>query len=681
MLSCSAPKLFQKQSIPSRHWKLCSHGAKYYSNRVWSHRLVHRGSSIKLSQRARSASTITPVTAVDAVRDVPERNRDLHATLSVLKSNASQYVNLSQLQLATRGLESEVPVVRIAVLGLNGLSDAIRLIRILLSDPLGEEQEWERKLGEKIARDGRGLLVRYGERFDYDDRHPLIRTISIPSIHLQQHKVEYLLSSSDDLLQRSGGQVQDLLVPFVDTPSSASGRMSMIQNPVHKTLVLGKGIEDFVGIVQLSEEVGRIGQEDMISGTADISFPPEESDSLKGVFIIELEPAQEAISQLRKSTSNATAYEELWLQSRVSNVSDWLTAGLYSSSLAPELQRPIISALRNLIQLLLSKTSDSIASEEERLRSALISSAIPSGTKDELRKATTIWAERAHTELRDSLEVSLHDSRHWKALKWWKLLWRIDDVETQLKFILDKAWLVRAEKEMVFLVGRLMQAGLMGETSVLDNAATLSLERKSRIEAGGKYGDVPPPPSVREREGEMRTMLKRQQSQADGVYGMLDDANYPQFLTLARATLQERSVVPLQALAQKLLLQTLSTASISSLASVMLYVSVSGTSMYEAGSIAAVGIVWSLRRLQRRWEAARAEWKRNVWEAGRSALREIERVVGEVIDQGGKKSNEEEDPANDAVGKKERETAREAVRRAKMALEELIEGKYVEKKE
>jgi hypothetical protein len=36
-----------------------------------------------------------------------------------------------------------------------------------------------------------------------------------------------------------------------------------------------------------------------------------------------------------------------------------------------------------------------------------------------------------------------------------------------------------------------------------------------------------------------------------------------------------------------------------------MYVSISTTSIYEAGAIAAFGFVYSMRRLQKKWETAR----------------------------------------------------------------------------
>ena len=62
----------------------------------------------------RTASTTASVTAVNVRPDIPPQFRDLHDSLKTLETEAAVYVNLSQLRLALRGLESENAVTRIA---------------------------------------------------------------------------------------------------------------------------------------------------------------------------------------------------------------------------------------------------------------------------------------------------------------------------------------------------------------------------------------------------------------------------------------------------------------------------------------------------------------------------------------------------------------------------------------
>lgn len=47
------------------------------------------------------------------------------------------------------------------MLGLNSQVSAQRLARLLLADPLGKEEGWERELEEGNEEDGKAVLLRY----------------------------------------------------------------------------------------------------------------------------------------------------------------------------------------------------------------------------------------------------------------------------------------------------------------------------------------------------------------------------------------------------------------------------------------------------------------------------------------------------------------------------------------
>lgn len=52
--------------------------------------------------------------AINASKNVPPQYKDLYDALDEVREAAAEQVNLSRLQLAQRGLESETPVIRIA---------------------------------------------------------------------------------------------------------------------------------------------------------------------------------------------------------------------------------------------------------------------------------------------------------------------------------------------------------------------------------------------------------------------------------------------------------------------------------------------------------------------------------------------------------------------------------------
>ena len=111
-----------------------------------------------LNFRARSASTLVSPTAINYRPNIPPRNEELYNALSALSKEAEQWVNLSRLQLALRGLAVEDAVTRVAVVGVGRQGGAKKLARLLLADPLKERGEWE---GELEGGGEDAVLLRY----------------------------------------------------------------------------------------------------------------------------------------------------------------------------------------------------------------------------------------------------------------------------------------------------------------------------------------------------------------------------------------------------------------------------------------------------------------------------------------------------------------------------------------
>jgi hypothetical protein len=72
------------------------------------------------------------------------------------------------------------------------------------------------------------------------------------------------------------------------------------------------------------------------------------------------------------------------------------------------------------------------------------------------------WAEQSHAELRDQLDEAF-SAKNWHKLSWWKLFWRVDDVTMLTTEVLERQWLVSAENNSIYLVGRMKQAGFPDE--------------------------------------------------------------------------------------------------------------------------------------------------------------------------------------------------------------------------
>lgn len=86
---------------------------------TWRRTLTLRASDIS-RQGKRLPSLLTPnrqfttPSVINAGRDVPPRFKELHEALDRVGNAAAGQVNLSRLQLALRGLESENPLMRVA---------------------------------------------------------------------------------------------------------------------------------------------------------------------------------------------------------------------------------------------------------------------------------------------------------------------------------------------------------------------------------------------------------------------------------------------------------------------------------------------------------------------------------------------------------------------------------------
>ncbi|TVY94272.1 WW domain-containing protein [Lachnellula willkommii] len=409
--------------------------------------------------------------------------------------------------------------------------------------------------------------------------------------------------------------LDSVLVPTMEIPTSNTGRYTPITTPVHRSLLVGQGIRgasEFLSMSSLSTLQEEPFQSwNIVQPAVDFhGGNPDEQGQLPIQFI-DISQASSALGLFRKSVNNALDYERDWFASGVPALVEWLKIGKE----APDgvLRRPI----HYLIESLLHNTEHSIRLESRRQRDAQLSGKISSAEVHRLRKGLAEWAEGAHTELRDQLDIAFH-GRRWRKLGWWKLFWRVDDVSMIASDILNQRFLTEAEKEFIFLAGRIQEAGIFSvSTDHSENWAykPVQLEKKEH-----KLGVEPPRPKVSD-------LIVREDTQE----GKMKNQPWPLNIPLTRSYLATDTVPALQALAQKLVLQTLVTSSSFSAFAALTYISTLSTGLYEAGAVAAVGIVWSLRRMQGKWETARKFWEGEVREEGRKAVRGIEGIVGGAL--------------------------------------------------
>ncbi|KAF1954138.1 hypothetical protein CC80DRAFT_493986 [Byssothecium circinans] len=593
-----------------------------------------------LKLRVRSASTHISPTAINYRPNIPPQNKELYDALSKLSGAAEQYVNLSRLQLALRGLtsEKEGAVTRLAVLGLDNQVGAQRLVRLLVADPLVEEKAWEKEL-EKPGKDEEGaVLLRFGDEADAHPASPLYKVLSVPSRILDIHNLEILVSTLNtnvaSTLTSTTESLQDaILVPKLE---GASTRGLPVPYPVHKTLVLGEGLDSAIAYGKFIADNTGI-TEDMVKVVIDLPPPAKEAETEEESLStsVNIDVGTEALAALRSSVQNATIYEKKWFASNLPSISKWLLHNIQSDP-----SMPVKPAHRALISSVLNDIEANVTREDAEQLALLTASTTTTQEQVSAEMIANLeaWAEKGHEELRDSLDEAFH-SKSWNRLKWWKLWWRVDDVGMVLEEVLERRWLVKTEKEAVYLAGRMKQAGFAEDAQHIVLAEPVPPVSDPPSEAT---------PTTDPAKTDLTTEVKQQ-------------VPWPALITTSRAAILNTTLPSLQALAQRLLLTSLSTTSISSALSALLYVSVSSFSVFEASAVAALGLTISLRRMQKVWEGARESWMKSVREEGRQTLKDMEGDVRLIV--GGRKGESEM-----AEGVKERKEAREAVARVREVL-------------
>ncbi|KAF2025480.1 hypothetical protein EK21DRAFT_93170 [Setomelanomma holmii] len=584
-----------------------------------------------LNLRIRSASTYVSPTAINLRPNIPARNKELHDALSALGGAAENYVNISRLQLALGGLAAQDAVVRVAVLGLNSQKSAQRLARLLLADPLGAEEQWENELEKADAGNQKAVLLKYGDEADEHAPTPLYKTLSVPSRVLRAHNLEVLISTlnanvSNAIAASTESSEESILVPKLP---ATSARGLPVPYPVHKTIILGEGLDSAIAFGKFTSDTAE-GLSEMTRLAIDLPPPSEEPgvDVQHESTAINLETGRTALATFRESIQNSVAYEQGWYRSGLPSLATWLTQDLEPSQLVKPIMKTFITSIIDDVEANLFKADTAQLHTLASLPNADIAST-------SVTKNLDSWAEQSHTELRDQLDEAF-SSRNWHKLAWWKLFWRVDDVTMLATEILERRWLTSAEKNSIYLAGRMNQAGYPDELPqrigyVVPEATTLETA-----------------PAIENPRLDLSTDVRK-------------SIPWPEHIPAARTELITDTVPPLQALAQRLILQTFSTTSISSALSALIYVSVESFSVFEASAVTALGLTFSLRRMQKLWEGAREVWEGTAREEGKLCLKRTEEVVRMII------KDEQRRRAGVVVGEdegvKERREAREAVMR------------------
>lgn len=445
---------------------------------------------------------------------------------------------------------------------------------------------------------------------------------SIPSQTLQTHKLEILIQAAARQKDDNVITYQDLLVPSLETSGSSSGRFSTVTYPVHKTILYLDGLDNLTALAPLIvNPIPSDQTRTMIIGAIDGSWEGLNRGHGVGSIInlISLNRAAKAIDSFRDSLGNSFKYEHAWLDSCLPDISKWLLEG---TEALPAVLKP---SVRRIIWTIAANANAAINIEEDEWSKRKTAVVIPVSIRDFLNGLITEWAEKAHAELRGGLDVAFN-TPNWRKLAWWKLFWRADDVAYVAFDVLQRSWLPECEKAIIYIAGRIEQASLEGHLKISQQSS--SVYDGPRFDPSTRQiGTFPPPPALSDIIPQV-PVPEQHDHPAAFVIGTST-------ISQARVYLADSTVPPLRLLSQQLVIHSLLTTILTSSLSALLYVSITSTSLFEAGSIAAIGLVYSLRRLQKRWETARREWQDRIAEEGRLALKQQEDEWRAVIEDGG----------------------------------------------
>lgn len=573
-----------------------------------SARAQHRTPKANLGQSV-SKSHLFGVRYTSSMLNTRFRLRD---ALLELQKHASVYINQSRLKLALRGLEQRAgdETIRIAIMCTKNRKSSYKkvkeLLRLLIADPLKPEEKWEQAL---LADGSQSILLKVtsemSQRIFKEDQS--IRELQVSCPNLNGRNIEFFIIESESFAQETDEEntAEQFLNPKMKILHSSTGRYTYVSTPVHKTLLVAQGL---LGAVSILKYPMKGIDSRVIASAIDIDIKnPEDRESPILSHFINLRLASQALESLRKSTSNSSSYEKSWFASGLPEIQKWLQKGTEPTKTVMKL------SLFKLIESLLRDASKEIEKEQASKLDMLISRKASKTDISRLKKELQNWAFQAHTELRDHLDKAFR-SRNWHKLSWWKLFWRVDDVSVIASDILNQNFLANAEQEAIFLAGRIKERkiSIIQHSTVSNSWIREPVQNELRKR---RIWDGPQPPQpidfIPSHEYASQLALKCQP--------------WSQEISMARLYLLQHTVSALQSLAQRLVFQTITISSLATAFSSLVYISSISIGVYEGGTVAAVGIVVSLRMMQEKWEKARRRWEGDVREEGIRALRIIER--------------------------------------------------------
>ena len=447
------------------------------------------------------------------------------------------------------------------------------------------------------------------------------------------------------------------LSPSTGTPTAFSGRQTNISQPVHSCLLVTKGLGELTLAAELLASTKFTALEDRDSVRLVVNLEDTKEKGSGQVFVVDAAKAEEGLVAIRRSIAEATDYEHKWVESGVPALSSWLTLASAARS-----EGRISAPVHALVSSLLTTATTNLQAQaalEARTSSARV---LPLASRSHLEDAIQEFSRNAHQELQSGL-ASAWDSRNWRKLAWFKLFWRVDDVGLIINDLVTNAWLPRTERAVYELSGRLSQAGISPVESIPSQPALTTPETTSQtnvqvepiLQAQANIATDPP----------MQPILVNMTGTTE-----VRMAPIPQPLPLSssisriRSEQMARSIAELTSTAQQIVLKTLSITGFSGGLSVLTYLTLTPGSVYEAGTIAALGTAVALWRMQGDWQKATKWLEESLYEEGRATIRRVVGRMRELVDNSSR-------VVEDEVEVQSRRQAEDAVLRAKEELNRL----------
>ena len=616
----------------------------------------------------RNTTTLASSTAVNATKTIPTRNKPLWDSLNQVKKKAYAQVNLSRLQLAIQSLESQTPTTRVAVLGLNVPSAARRLVRLLLADALIAEERWETQLLAEEFDPGQGLLIRYGESTDptLQQSRQATPVLSIPAQVLQRNNLEILVSAVNAPVARGGfsnvtNTTSDaFLSPTVTTPSNATGRTTTINQPVHKSLLVSRDLNELVSAAELlaSANFSSEAEAQMVDVVVDLEGTSGKLMNQTHTF--DSTKAEAGLDAIRSSLEKATLYEHNWLESGMPELSKWLT--LASNKGDAEMSIPV----KNLMYSLLDSASATIERQASEAASIAEQNSITENTRKMLENAIAHFSYQAHAELQSGLAAAW-SSRNWRKLAWYKLFWRVDDVSLIVTDLITNAWLPRTEKAVYEMSGRMLQAGIPS-SDFEEIPAEVKVVRtvEPAVEVIPIPGSAGPTVALASTNHTATTFASIPGQQ--NIALQQTKPSPPRLATAVsttRSNVISRAIAELTYAAQQIVLRTVTISGLSGALSGLCYFTITSGSVYESATIVALGTAFAMWRMQGEWQAQCRALENELGNEGRAVLKQTEEKMRRLVEQGSSRKEDE-------VEVKGRAEARAAVDRARQELRKLV---------